>query len=133
SASLCIQRRMFSLPQLAPVQVQPKVDSEFGKFAQQVERQDLVTIRVRENADKALDCAALLNYPLQEVPVRFECPRKALQKWDQFPILDDLKGVGPVTELPIPFTRGAFGRRLGFALARRAVSRLQGQLPRNQF
>ena len=64
SASLRIHRGIFSLPQLAPVQVQPKVDSEFGKFAQEVERQDLVAIRVRENADKALDRAALVNYPL---------------------------------------------------------------------
>jgi hypothetical protein len=38
-----------------------------------------------------------------------------------------------VAELPIPFTWRAFGRRLGFALVRRAVCRLQGQRTGNQF
>jgi len=132
-AFLRTQRRMFNLPQFASVQIQPKVDSEFGEVAQEIERQDLVTVRVRENADKALDRPTLVNYPPQEVPVRSECLHHAFQKWGQFSVLGDLKPVKPMAELPIPFKRRAFGRRLGFALPRRSVSRLQGQRSGYQF
>jgi hypothetical protein len=81
---------MFYLPQLAPIQVQTKVHSEFSKFSQEVERQDLVTVRIRENAHEALDGAALVSHPPQELPVSSECSEQALQKRHQFPVLADL-------------------------------------------
>jgi len=123
---------MFSLAQFASVKVQPKVHSEFGELTQEVERQNLVTIRVGEDADKALDSTAFVYNAPQKIPVGFEHSCQVPQKGDQLSILNDFKGVRPVTELPPTFTGHAFGSRLGLTHSRRAAGGLQSQRPRNQ-
>ena len=92
----------------------------------------MITIRIGENADKALDSTAFVYNAPQKIPVGFEHSCQVPNKGDQLTILHDLKRVRPVTELPPTFTGRAFGSRLGLTLSRRAVGGLQSQPPRNQ-
>ena len=84
---------MLNLTHFASIKVQPKVHSEFGELSQEVKRQNLVTIRVGENADKALDSSAFGHNAPQKIPVAFESSCQLPQKTDQLSILHDRKGV----------------------------------------
>src|SRR5262245_7805955 len=120
---------MLDLPQFAPVEVQPKIDPQLGQLAQEIKRENLVAVGVSENADKAHNCAPLRNYPLQELPVRFESARQTSEERGKVASLPHAEGVRPMAELPVPLTRRTLRRGFWLAFPGRAMCRLQPQRP----